>query len=435
MAGAIIGWAYDSPSALPLPFVKDLVSEDLGKAHDRAPSTDADQVEFVVPMATPPPRSPRGWPSRASCSTLGRSCSSPPTANLADKLEAGTFILRKNMTPDELVTRCWFPANMAIDLALREGLRLEQIIAKLETLPGSRWTSRPSTSWSKNPPQALLADYPWLDLPKGASLEGFLAPATYHVLPDITAEELIRKMLDTFYEQVGPDRLNVAKSRGLTFYQVLTLASLVEREAILDSERPQIAGVYQNRLDPKPWPTGSSGRTRPSCTSMTRMQLARTRSPNGRSTSFWTPLEGTAQGGRVPAGAPGLQDLPDEGPVRPARSAPRPSPRSTRHSIRTRRTGTCTSWPSTTARTSTRSPRPRRAQANLQEVRLPVTVGRVDRAPRPDDFAAPPTPADRARWAASDRAARPERLGRLRVRLAGAGLDAYFGVRPSTLAT
>ena len=58
-----------------------------------------------------------------------------------------------------------------------------------------------------------------------------------------------------------------------------------------------------------------------------------------------------------------------------------------------------------------------------------MTVGRVDRAPRPDDFAAPPTPADRARWAASDRAARPERLGRLRVRLAEAGLDAYFGVR------
>jgi Xaa-Pro aminopeptidase len=49
--------------------------------------------------------------------------------------------------------------------------------------------------------------------------------------------------------------------------------------------------------------------------------------------------------------------------------------------------------------------------------------------PAPEDFAAPPGPADLARWAEADRAARPERLGRLRARFAEAGIDAYFGVR------
>lgn len=58
-----------------------------------------------------------------------------------------------------------------------------------------------------------------------------------------------------------------------------------------------------------------------------------------------------------------------------------------------------------------------------------MDVERVDRPPRPDDFAPPPTAADRARWAAADRTARPARLGRLRERLAGARLDAYFGLR------
>ena len=58
-----------------------------------------------------------------------------------------------------------------------------------------------------------------------------------------------------------------------------------------------------------------------------------------------------------------------------------------------------------------------------------MIVGRLDRTPSPDDFAPLPTGVDRARWATSDRAARPKRLDRLRERLAEARLDAYFGVR------
>ena len=72
------------------------------------------------------------------------------------------------------------------------------------------------------------------------------------MLPDTTPEELIRLMLDKFYANVGEERLDVAADRGLTFYQVLSLASIVEREAVLDDERPLIAGVYQNRIDGLP---------------------------------------------------------------------------------------------------------------------------------------------------------------------------------------
>ena len=54
----------------------------------------------------------------------------------------------------------------------------------------------------------------------------------------------------------------------------------------------------------------------------------------------------------------------------------------------------------------------------------------VGRLPTATDFAPPPTKADRRRWQAADRAARPARLARLRARMAAAGVDAYFGVRP-----
>ena len=69
------------------------------------------------------------------------------------------------------------------------------------------------------------------------------------MLPDTTPEELIRRMLDGFIAAVTEDKLTVPQERGLTFYEVLTLASIVEREAKLDEEKPLIAGVYQNRMD------------------------------------------------------------------------------------------------------------------------------------------------------------------------------------------
>ncbi len=146
------------------------------------------------------------------------------------------------------------------DVTFREGLRLEQMTAKLATLTGTDVDPEAFYKLVTEPTDALLGDYPWLldekVRPKGASLEGFLYPATYTLRTDpkdsTTAEDLVRMMLDAFYAAVGPERLNVAEKRGLTFYEVLTLASIVEREAVLDEERPQIAGVYQNRIDRVP---------------------------------------------------------------------------------------------------------------------------------------------------------------------------------------
>jgi UPF0755 protein len=63
-------------------------------------------------------------------------------------------------------------------------------------------------------------------------------------------------MLDAFHERIGDERLTSKPASGLTFAQVLVLASIVEREAVVDEERPLIAGVYQNRLNPKKFPLG-----------------------------------------------------------------------------------------------------------------------------------------------------------------------------------
>ena len=79
LAGAIVDWAYDSPSALALPFVKDLVKEDLGTKLTTAPSTDSTKVEFVVAQGETAAGIATRLARTASCSTPGRSCSRPST--------------------------------------------------------------------------------------------------------------------------------------------------------------------------------------------------------------------------------------------------------------------------------------------------------------------------------------------------------------------
>ena len=264
VGGVVMSVAEDNPAALQLPFVKDIVAENLGTALTKPVSTEPTQVEFLVE----PGDTAKTIAVRLQEEDLiGDSRAFVYLAvvnDLTRGLQQGTFVLRKNMTPDQLVNALLAPPDVKyVDIGLRTGLRLEQITAKLQDLrpDGLNMDASEFYDIAKSPPAELLADYPWLktildDAPKGASLEGFLWPATYRVLPDTTAEELVRKMLDAYAENVGPARMDVPKERGMTYYQIVTMASIVEREALLPEEMPLIAGVYANRLDPNKWPTG-----------------------------------------------------------------------------------------------------------------------------------------------------------------------------------
>ncbi len=248
VAGWVTGMAYDNPSLLGVGWVSDLVREDLGPALTAPASSDSADVEFTVADGD----TAAGIADRLHATGL----LADPRAfvylavsrDLAGKLEAGTFVLRKDMTPEELVASLLEMKVFATTVALREALRLEQIAAYLQTLP-IKTDVQAFYRLAKDPPASLVADYPWLkDLPPGASLEGYLGSGVYEVDPRIDAESLLRRLLDGFHAQMG-DLLTVPASRGMTLRQVLTLASIVDREAVVDSEYAKIAGVYQNRID------------------------------------------------------------------------------------------------------------------------------------------------------------------------------------------
>lgn len=253
---AVVGWAYDNASALRIPFVADLVREDLGTRLSLPAGSDSATVEFTVM----PGDTPLTLASRLKQQKLIRDERAftflAVQQNLAAKLKDGTYLLRATMTPDQVVTGL-VENRLVIQTAqvtFREGLRIEQMTAKLQTIE-SGVDPKAFYDLVTAPPADLLAAYPWLGIPEGRSLEGFLYPATYTLLIDggtrrapTTALDLVRMMLDKFYAVAGT-LVQVPAERKMTFYQVITLASIVEREAVVDEERPLIAGVYQNRLN------------------------------------------------------------------------------------------------------------------------------------------------------------------------------------------
>ncbi len=82
--------------------------------------------------------------------------------------------------------------------------------------------------------------------PTGA--EGYLFPATYRFSPVAGADQMIAAMLERFYAVLTPDVEQREFALGITTHQMVTLASIVEKEAKLPAERPLIAGVFYNRL-------------------------------------------------------------------------------------------------------------------------------------------------------------------------------------------
>ncbi len=249
----VVGFADSNPGALEMPFVADFVREDLGEAMTAPASSDSTEVEFTVKAG----ETAAGIAGRLVDEGLLRDQRAflliAIDRGVTGQLDVGTFLLRRNLTPDQLVGTLLEAKDPSFPIQFRTGLRLEQMTAYIAARPDEIATLQMDAAdflaLVRKPPQELLAAYPWLELPKGATLEGYLAAGAYRVLPDTTPEELVRKMLDRFHENVGPERIQAVKAAGRSLSEVLSLASIVERETGRDEEKALVAGVYQNRID------------------------------------------------------------------------------------------------------------------------------------------------------------------------------------------
>jgi len=163
-------------------------------------------------------------------------------------IEAGEFTLSQTMTIPEIAQALQRGQQPEQVVTIQEGLRLEQVaavVAAQTSIPQDDFLALVTTGWQE---VGFTFDL-LVDLPPTTTLEGFLFPETYRLPEDGTAVDLLRRMLETFDERVTPEMRTAAANHGLNVYELVTLASIVEREVVLDEERPLVAGVYHNRLE------------------------------------------------------------------------------------------------------------------------------------------------------------------------------------------
>ncbi len=161
------------------------------------------------------------------------------------RLEAGEYELRPNMTMDEIMDTLQHGRLREVSITIPEGRRAEEVAALLEQQGVADGELFLSLVRSGSSSYDFLADRP-----EGAptSLEGYLFPDTYRIPADYDAAEILALLLSTFGERFSPEMRQAAAERGMTVHEVVTLASVVEREAVIPEERAIIANVYLNRL-------------------------------------------------------------------------------------------------------------------------------------------------------------------------------------------
>jgi UPF0755 protein len=158
-------------------------------------------------------------------------------------LAAGQYQLQKDMPASEVVARLHQGDTGAIRVTIPEGKRVEEVGEILQQ------AGVVSAKDFEDAVQNGHYSYDFLsDAPSSAGLEGYLFPDTYNFPQHNNAEDVVNRMLSDFGQRLTPDLRTAIKQEGLSIHDALTLASIVEREAQVPSERPIIASVFLNRL-------------------------------------------------------------------------------------------------------------------------------------------------------------------------------------------
>ncbi len=169
---------------------------------------------------------------------------------LDGKLQAGRYLLRPDMTMAEIISALQNSRVEEIQVTIVEGSRLEEIAEQIGALGLFSVTEDNFLSTARNGAAFKDGHFLLQNLPEDASLEGYLFPDTYRFATTATVTSVVEVMLDRFDEQYASIETEVQIS-DVDIHQIMTMASIVQREAQRSDEMSRIAAVFWNRLKPE----------------------------------------------------------------------------------------------------------------------------------------------------------------------------------------
>ena len=224
-------------------------------------------------------------------------------AGKADQILPGRYVLAHDMSYGDAINRLTSSGGN-VTVTIPEGFDRTQIASLVSDLGLQGDYPGATKSFKGFDPGRYSANDP-------KSLEGFLFPATYELDPGATVDQLVSQQLQAFRQNIAGVDMSYAKSKNLTVYDVLIIASMIDKEVAVASERPLVAAVIYNRLS-RAMPLGIDATTRYEFHNytepITRSQLESPSAYNTRLHSGLTP---------TPIGNPGLDAI--QAAARPAK--------------------------------------------------------------------------------------------------------------------
>ncbi len=170
-----------------------------------------------------------------------------------NSLKSGTYKLATHSSADDVIAQLIEGPNTTDNqLTIPEGLTVAQTAARVQDALGISSDDFLAQAKASN----YVDDYPFLADAQDDSLEGFLCPKTYDFSgKDVTADTVIRAMLDQYEAEVASldfasaeASIKSAYGVGMSDYDIIVMASIIEREAVTADDRPLVSSVFYNRL-------------------------------------------------------------------------------------------------------------------------------------------------------------------------------------------
>ncbi|HUG07094.1 MAG TPA: endolytic transglycosylase MltG [Candidatus Limnocylindria bacterium] len=242
---AVVAYVAEHDTLLRQDFVRGLVADRVRNEVDLAKDTRADNRPFVIARGETAGEIAKRLEEEGfirSALAFGYILYESERENA---LQSGTYTVSAALTPREIAKLFERAPGEQIILRIIDGWRLTEVATAVNkafpSITKEAFTAAAVVGDRKN---TVLAG-----MEPAAPLEGYLFPDTYFMRPDMTAPQIVEVLLDTFERKVGATLRTASARRNMPIYDLVKLASIIEREARDRGESATIAGVFTNRLD------------------------------------------------------------------------------------------------------------------------------------------------------------------------------------------